>query len=420
MSRPVRALLAFSAILAFSAVLAGCAGLDGPPDGQAPADPIAPLDEVKARAPIDNGCGIFADVSGEHWAFPAIEAGAKARLWTGCSTEPSRFCPDESATRAQAALVLGKVAGIEQKPATGLVFSDVPARHWGASMIEALHREGLIAGCGGDRFCPDAKATRAELAALVVSLSGHEPMPPAGAFSDVPDDDWAAGWIEAARVHGIMRGCAGGAFCPKDPATRAQLAAVAVAAFNIEPAARCLQQPPPPAAGRLPYFYQYANQLFPGASCQNTSIAMVLAGFGWRGLPDDVTHEFGKDFAQSPAGLAQVFNTLAARAGLSQRVTAVTNGTLADLRAQLDKGSPAIVHGYFTGYGHVVVVTGYDARGYFVNDPAGTWSQSFKGGYPHGWEPSAGDGIYYRKAEFERAIATDGWASLPLWYHRLR
>ena len=78
------------------------------------------------------------------------------------------------------------------------------------------------------------------------------------------------------------------------------------------------------------------------------------------------------------------------------------------------------MHGYFTGYGHVVVVVGYDADGYFVNDPAGTWSQRFKGGYPHGWEPTAGDTIHYRKGEFERAIATDGWSSMPLWYHRLR
>ena len=330
MRRPAR----LSLIL--SALLSACAGVEAPGDGEAPTDPVSPIDQVKARPAITNGCGLFADVSGEHWAFPAIEAGAKADLWTGCASAPSRFCPEEAATRAQAALVLGEVAGVEQKPATGRVFSDVPASHWAAPMIEALHREGIVSGCGGDRFCPSAKVTRAELAALVVSISGHAPMAPVGAFEDVPDDDWAAGWIEAARAHGIMRGCAGGAFCPKDPATRAQLAAVIVGAFNIEPADRCAQPPPPPTApGRvdLPYFYQYANRLFPGASCQNTSIAMVLAGLGWRGRPDDVTREFGKDYAQSPGGLAQVFNTLAARAGLSGRVTAITNGTLAGLRA---------------------------------------------------------------------------------------
>ena len=34
---------------------------------------------------------------------------------------------------------------------------------------------------------------------------------------------------------------------------------------------------------------------------------MVLAYLGWNGEPDDITRRFGKD-AQSPAGLAEVFN----------------------------------------------------------------------------------------------------------------
>lgn len=79
------------------------------------------------------------------------------------------------------------------------------------------------------------------------------------------------------------------------------------------------------------------------------------------------------------------------------------------------------VHGYFTSYGHVVLVLGYDSGGYWVNDPAGTWAGWFMGGYPGGWEPTAGDGIYYPKAAFEAAVGTsDGWSALPLWIHELQ
>ena len=62
-------------------------------------------------------------------------------------------------------------------------------------------------------------------------------------------------------------------------------------------------------------------------------------------------------------------------------------------------------------FGHVLVVTGYDEGGYYVNDPAGTWSQIFKGGYRNAWnESTEGRNIYYRKDAFERAIATyDGY-----------
>jgi len=177
------------------------------------------------------------------------------------------------------------------------------------------------------------------------------------------------------------------------------------------------------AIASLPYFYQYANRLHPGASCQNTSIAMVLAAFGWRGVPDDITARHGKYRAQSPAGLAAVFNEEAARAGIAARLSARTSGTISQLRALLAAGTPVIVHGYFTGFGHVLVARAFDGDGYIVNDPAGTWSQRFGGGYPNGWEPTAGRGIRYPRAAFERAIARFDDSTIvdsSLCFHELR
>ena len=170
----------------------------------------------------------------------------------------------------------------------------------------------------------------------------------------------------------------------------------------------------------VPYFFQYSNRLHPTASCQNTSIAMLLAYFGWSGTPDDITRAYGKDYAQSPAGLAAVFNDYASRSGYPKRLVPNTSGTLTGLRAELDQGRPVITHGFFTNYGHVLVVLGYDANGYYVNDPAGAWSQVFKGGYP-GSSSTAGKKIYYEKDAFERAVATyDGYSFTTLWYHTLR
>lgn len=170
----------------------------------------------------------------------------------------------------------------------------------------------------------------------------------------------------------------------------------------------------------VPYFYQYSNTYSPSASCQNTSIAMVLAYLGWNGVPDDITLSYGKDYAQSPAGLADLFNRYASRDQLSKRLVPNTSGSLAGLRAELDQGRPVIVHGFFTSYGHVLVVLGYDEDGYYVNDPAGAWSQVFKGGYLSS-SATTGKGIYYSKDRFEQAIATyDGYSYTSLWYHVLR
>jgi hypothetical protein len=170
----------------------------------------------------------------------------------------------------------------------------------------------------------------------------------------------------------------------------------------------------------LSYFNQYDNQMHPASTCQNTSVAMLLSKFGWWGKPDDITREWGKDYAQSPSGLANVFNELAARNRIQKRLTPITNGTLQEFRDLLRQGKPTIVHGYFTSYGHVLVALDFDGAYYTVNDPAGCWSESFKGGY--GWCPSGktGERIKYHKDAFEAAIATsDGWSYLPLWFHKL-
>ena len=177
-------------------------------------------------------------------------------------------------------------------------------------------------------------------------------------------------------------------------------------------------EPQAESAG-VPYFFQYSNQLYPGSSCQNTSVAMVLAYIGWDGVPDDITSSWGKDYAQSPHNLSSMFNTIASSENLSGRLVTDTNGSLGEFRSLASRGEVLIVHGYFTGYGHVLVVTGFDGVDYTANDPAGVWRGTFKGGY--GWSSSVeGHSIEYNKQSFESAIGTsDGYSSLPLWYHVL-
>ena len=141
---------------------------------------------------------------------------------------------------------------------------------------------------------------------------------------------------------------------------------------------------------------------------------------GWTGTPDLITQAWGKDHAQSPAGLAEVFNDYAQEMGIPQRLIPRTNGSISGLKALLAQGKPTIIHGYFTGYGHVLVATGFNGASYTVNDPAGQWSQSFKGGYPYASSASVGQGITYSASAFEAAVATsDGYSALPLWYHEL-
>lgn len=51
-------------------------------------------------------------------------------------------------------------------------FTDVPHTHPFYRFVEALRTEGLTAGCGNDKFCPDAAVTRAQLAAFLATALG--------------------------------------------------------------------------------------------------------------------------------------------------------------------------------------------------------------------------------------------------------
>jgi hypothetical protein len=176
-----------------------------------------------------------------------------------------------------------------------------------------------------------------------------------------------------------------------------------------------------PAYPDVPYFYQYDNTLYPSSTCQNTSIAMVLAYLGWTGKPDDITATWGKDHAQTPAGLAEVFNDYATKMGSSHVLTSHTDGTVQDVRDLLAQGEPVIVHGYFTSCGHVMVTLGFSGTHYLAHDPAGKWSEVFKGGYGAGQTPTSGKAVSYAAAAFEAAIATsDGTTFEPIFYHELK
>ena len=121
--------------------------------------------------------------------------------------------------------------------ASGSVFADVPSTHPFGSWIEALASEGVTAGCGSGRYCPDQTVTRAQMAVFLLRAkygSGYAPPPASGAmFADIPAGHLYARWIERLVAEGITAGCGGGRFCPDAVVTRNQMAVFLVRAFNL-------------------------------------------------------------------------------------------------------------------------------------------------------------------------------------------
>ena len=163
----------------------------------------------------------------------------------------------------------------------------------------------------------------------------------------------------------------------------------------------------------VPYFYQYSNSINPGGSCQNTSIAMLLKYYGATNLtPDWISNQYGTSQAQTVSGFNTVCNSVAQSKGLAANCISTSSGSFQGMNALLAQGKPVVVHGYFTGYGHVMVVTGFTGTHYICNDPAGKWSQVYQGGYLSSTS-TVGNQIQYGKAAFEQAIGPNN----TLWYH---
>jgi ELWxxDGT repeat protein len=185
----------------------------------------------------------FGDVAPDYWAFAFVERLADAGITVGCN--PERYCPEDSVTRAQMAVLLERAKNgpdFIPPPGTGTLFADVPASYWALDWIEQLLADGITGGCGTAPlvFCPNKPVTRAEMAIFLLKGehgAAYAP-PPVGAdtgFDDVPATHWAAAWIVQLAVEGITGGCAAARYCPEDPVTRAQMAVFLLKTFGPLP-----------------------------------------------------------------------------------------------------------------------------------------------------------------------------------------
>jgi hypothetical protein len=175
---------------------------------------------------------------------------------------------------------------------------------------------------------------------------------------------------------------------------------------------------PPCVELKVPYFSQLDNRNNPTGSCNVTSIAMVLSFFGIKGngqgqLEDQLYKRMlaAGLSRHSPYDLAAIVNRDYGKFGITDVFK--DNATHQELKKHLAGGNPAVVHGYFTDFGHIVVITGYDnnaygGRGaYIVNDPYGEY-------YEDGYDTRAsGKGLRYSYRLMEDRAGKDG----DFWVH---
>jgi hypothetical protein len=171
--------------------------------------------------------GTFVD---DDWSeFEAeIEWLAGVGITKGCNPPANdRFCPDAKVTRGEMAAFLVRALGLTGRSGDPFIDDDDSIFE---EDIERLAAAKITLGCNppkNDRFCPNHKVTREQMAAFLVRAFGYTDDGGGDVFGD-DDDSIFERDIDVLATAGVTRGCnppLNNRFCPTDFVTRAQMAA---------------------------------------------------------------------------------------------------------------------------------------------------------------------------------------------------
>lgn len=177
------------------------------------------------------------DIEG-HWAKSAIEKALAQGFVTGY--KDGTFRPNGSVTRGEFTAMIARALQLEGKAAE-LAFQDaaqIPA--WAKAYVAEAVGAGIIGGYADQTFRPDSQITRSEMAAMIVRASGL-PLEAAAALSfedkaQIPQ--WAQAQVATAVQAGLMSGKTTTKFVPNAKATRAEAVAVILTLTNVRSASQ--------------------------------------------------------------------------------------------------------------------------------------------------------------------------------------
>ena len=140
--------------------------------------------------------------------------------------------PDTSITRAEAVSIFFRLIDDAAKDTPiQSTFADVPSDEWYVQSVAYAAKMKIVIGYPDGGFHPEDNITRAEFATIMsrfVSTSSNA----APAFSDVPADHWAAGYISTCVANGWIMGYPDGTFAPENPISRAEAVTILNRALN--------------------------------------------------------------------------------------------------------------------------------------------------------------------------------------------
>ena len=183
---------------------------------------------VQAQAPEPAYESAYTDVPQDAWYREPVAALEEKGIFEGTDCEEG-FCPGEPLERWQMAVWLVRILD-GQDPASidESRFADVGEHEDWIHFIDRLSDLEVTTGCKAEplSYCPNRAVTRSQMAAFLYrAFNLPDAGSPAG-FTDVSEESWAFGYINALAASGITAGCKSEPFsyCPSQSVTKAQMA----------------------------------------------------------------------------------------------------------------------------------------------------------------------------------------------------
>ncbi|MNK80699.1 Cellulosome-anchoring protein precursor [compost metagenome] len=142
------------------------------------------------------------------------------------------FKPDAKITRAEIAAILARVIS-NQDNTENMAYSDLKSKYWAKDAISKVTKMGLMHGYANGTFGPDRPITRAEMAKIVSLLISTDAVAGTG-FTDTPGH-WAEAAILKVQAAGIIRGYNDHTFRPDKSLTRAEAVVIMNKVLNLTP-----------------------------------------------------------------------------------------------------------------------------------------------------------------------------------------
>ena len=156
---------------------------------------------------------VFDDVTPDAWYFNEVNAAHSAEYIYGVNNSTKQFAPNTDITRADVAVILGRMAGVPTDPnkegyesflgGYTTPFSDVQSGAYYAKAIAWAAKTGIVTGYGDGTFKPEQKITREEFATMLAryaeKVKGADITADDSVLADYADaanvSDWAKGYV---------------------------------------------------------------------------------------------------------------------------------------------------------------------------------------------------------------------------------